>query len=594
MRAELGESVHGAPRDALLRVRDERSRRVLEAYTPLETAMRTATGMTAALLVAGLTAQVGAADINLHPEVKQLRQGSGTFTAPETLTIVVNSAIAQADANGALILQEKLAEKKIAARIVRADSAPSGQCVVMDGFGAYPLATAAMIEAPEKELPPEGYFVSVSSDRIVAGAVDRRGLVCAALTIAQLFDAKTRSAPAVSIIDWPSLSFRASHLQVPVITLQGVNILEDRLKAKPAVYEHFRTMADYIKLFDLYAQKALDGKMNAILIELNQGFRFAAYPNMALPQSVDLQALKPVIERINRYYAHAIPNFNLFAHQEHFLGVARPDLMLIKLRRVPKKAKNGYDEVFYYEPIYDPHSKEVQQIVTRCIDEAMLLFGRPRYIHIGHDECDALRFVLRKKTKEIVDLFSYSVNYLSDYVREKHGARAMIWGDMLLSTRSFGVQGRGNTPGAPIAASIGDLSKDVIICDWQYYPHTPSYPIVQTPETDKFFPTSLYFSENGFHVVGATLVFQQLPEGHKLWQEKREPHSRNFANFIRGLPRVREPGEDGKGVGLGMIVTNWYMNPVTYKFLQRDKLYGLKISCEHFWNSTPNRKRSDL
>ncbi len=513
----------------------------------------------------------------LNPYPKQVKTGQGSFTA-KNLKIVVSPAIAEADANGAVILKEKLQRKGIDARIVRENTLPDSPCVVFDGFGGYGLLKKSGVKLPEKPLPEEGYFIDVSPKRIYVGAADRRGMVYAALTLAQLFD-KQGKAPVCRIVDWPSLRMRCNMLQVPAYTVQGWNMLQWRPKKNLRLYANYKTAKDFLPILKAATQSSLDRKLNTIAIDINNVFRLMAYPKMALPESVPVEELKPIVELIRKYYADPVPLLDLFSHQEHFLAVARPDLMLVKLRQYPKKSVGKYDDMFYWEPVYDPHNPEVQKIVKASIDEVAALF-KPKYIHVGHDECSALKFVKRKKQTEIPELFAYSVNFLRDYCKNKHNARIMIWGDMLLSTRAFNCSAHGNHQGAPTWMAIRKLPKDVIIADWQYYPFTRPYPGRDKPSRTDY-PSSLYFTDNGFDVIGAT-VTKPIMNG-KLYKrfKKFADHSKNFSRYVSELPQEKTAG---KGLGAGMMLTNWYMNPVSHKMFINNRHGCLEYSAEHFWN----------
>jgi len=525
----------------------------------------------------------------LVPYPKRVVREEGAFRVTEDTIIVVGAQIDDEDANGAAILNEHIASVMGQALPVkrRADF-PSGRAIVFDGFGDYALISPPCakhgFDIP-KELPAEGYFVVVRPEHILVGARDRRGMVCAALTLGQLLTRAGGGAqiPCCSIVDYPSMPMRICHMQVPAMTVQGWNLFEWRAAQRPKVFKGFRRMKDFMPILEHMTRMALEHKMNGIMIDLCNSFRFRSYPQMALPQAVPVEDLRPIIRTAKKYYADAIPYLNLFAHQEHFLAKSRPDLMLVKLREFPKKRVTRYDDFFYWEPIYDPNNPEVRRIVTSVIDETVELF-KPKYLHIGHDECGALAFVPRKKNREITALFSGSVNFLHAHLR-KHHVRTMMWGDMLLGVRQFpSGAAHGDMQGAPTTRAINDIPKDVIIADWHYYPYARPYPDTGGPRTD--FPSSLYFSDKGFDVLGVTLVKLALTKKQRDRWRAHRAHNQNFARCVARLNPERSPS---KGRGMGMIVSHWYLNPLWLDPLRRGKAVSVLAAAEQFWNAGARR-----
>lgn len=526
----------------------------------------------------------------LVPYPRQVTPRPGVFTVRPASRILVGSQMDAADTNGVKLFNEHLAKLSGAPLPVeRAAASTASADIVFDGFGNYPLiaetAKTRGFTIPD-ELPAEGYWLCVRESGILVGASDRRGMVCAALTLEQLCrqEGNTIAVPCCDIVDYPRLDLRICQMQVPALTVQGWNLFEWRAKQDPKGHADFKTMKDGLPILEQMTRAALQLKMNAVMIDLCNVFRFESYPDMALPQAVPLADLQPTIDLCRTYYAEPIPALNLLAHQEHFLAQARPELMLVKLAEFPKKRVSRYEEFFYWEPVYDPNHPEVRRIVTAVIDETVQLF-RPRYLHIGHDECGALKFVPRKHDKEIRNLFSGSVNFLHDHLK-KHGVRTMMWGDMLLNQRMFPTgAAHGAYPGAPIAGAIDDIPRDIIITDWHYWPYTHHYP--DTGGTRKDFPSSLYFSDHGFDVVGTTLAKLAGNKKQIEARKRNRAHSRNFAAYVDNLP---EPGADaGKGAGLGMMVSHWYLGPRWLPELSDGRAASVTAAAEHFWNAGQRR-----
>ena len=525
----------------------------------------------------------------LIPYPKALTPVPGTFTISADTRIVLSPQISPDDANGVGILQEDIeAAARLQIASTQAETLPGRDVIAFDGFGSYPLIVAAcrqqVLDIPA-DLPAEGYVISIRPDRVLVGAADRRGLVCAALTLAQLWqaDGQTLKLACCDIVDYPTLEQRICHMQVPALTVQGWNLFEWRAQQDPEGQKGFETMAEHMPILEHMTRLALRQKLNAVMIDLCNVFRFESYPDMALPQAVPLAALKPIVDMCRRYYAEPIPGLNLFAHQEHFLAQARPDLMLVKLAEFPKKRVSRYEDFFYWEPVYDPNHPEVRKIVTAVLDETLELFS-PHYLHIGHDECGALAFVPRQNDKEITALFSGSVNFLHGYLKQ-HGVRTMMWSDMLLGQRMFpSGAAHGTHQGAPIAPAIGDIPKDIIITDWHYYPFTRPYPDQGGPRDD--FPSSLYFTDQGFDVIGTTLGKLALNARQVEKLARNQAHARNFTKYVAALNPEPEPAQ---GKGLGMMVSHWYLGPRWLPPLRHGRCPSIQAAAEQFWNGGARR-----
>ena len=153
-----------------------------------------------------------------------------------------------------------------------------------------------------------------------------------------------------------------------------------------------------------------------------------------------------------------------------------------------------------YEPLFEPGgwnwclaNPETQRVMRELIVEMLDVFGGPPYIHFGCDEaqpptCPECR---RRPYGELV---CEHITRLAAFAKE-HGARAMMWHDMLLDRDDPRWKGYVKC-GSKITATLADtLPRDVIICDWQY-----SYGDMK--EKRKDWPTMAYFKDKGFSVAG--------------------------------------------------------------------------------------------
>ena len=153
-----------------------------------------------------------------------------------------------------------------------------------------------------------------------------------------------------------------------------------------------------------------------------------------------------------------------------------------------------------YEPLYEPGgwnwcltNPEAQKVLRELIVELLETFDHPPYLHLGCDEAQPPTCPECRK-RPFGELVCEHITALAAFAKE-HGARAMIWHDMLLDssdTRWEGFVACGSKQTATLADT---LPRDVIICDWQY-----SYGDMK--EVRKDWPTLKHFRDKGFPVVG--------------------------------------------------------------------------------------------
>ena len=149
-----------------------------------------------------------------------------------------------------------------------------------------------------------------------------------------------------------------------------------------------------------------------------------------------------------------------------------------------------------YEPLFEPGgwnwcltNPETQKVLREIIVEMMEDFGNPPFFHLGCDEaqppsCPDCRRV------PYGELVCRHIADLAAFVKA-HGARPMIWHDMLIERGDRRWKGY-TANGSKITIKLADtLPKDVIVCDWQYGNH----------DTVRDWPTLAHLIGKGFPVV---------------------------------------------------------------------------------------------
>ena len=148
-----------------------------------------------------------------------------------------------------------------------------------------------------------------------------------------------------------------------------------------------------------------------------------------------------------------------------------------------------------YQPLFEPlggwnwclSNPEARKLIQDLIVEQLEAFGNPPYFHIGCDEAiepscpDCL-------ARPYSELFLEHIKAINETI-SSHGARTMMWHDMLLKggdPRWSGFYANGS---AQTAEGFKGFPKDIVICDWFY------------GEAKQAYPTLDYFKESGFDVL---------------------------------------------------------------------------------------------
>ncbi|MGE4300468.1 MAG: glycoside hydrolase family 20 zincin-like fold domain-containing protein [Victivallaceae bacterium] len=165
---------------------------------------------------------------------------------------------------------------------------------------------------------------------------------------------------------------------------------------------------------------------------------------------------------------------------------------------------------------YDVSNPKVYELTAAILDELFAL-GDFKYLHIGHDEVNLIaRYPHRPENikKGMKKCVMDDIMFYYDYAK-KHGARPMMWHDMIMAPGESGVAAGG--PPDNLSELRKDLPKDVVICVWRYEgSNLPEFKLLK---------------KEGFDTIGCS------------WYGKDNPES-----------LCRQMKQDG---GMGLMVTTW-------------------------------------
>jgi hypothetical protein len=293
-----------------------------------------------------------------------------------------------------------------------------------------------------RDLGDEGYILEVTPAQITASATTSRGLYYAVRTLQQLVDTRTKSVPALKIVDWPEV--------------------RDRMM----LYD-FRWDNVNVQYMKRWIRELSRLKYNQIMIFLSGDYRFEKYPFIAPPEKWTPEKLRELKEYARQYHIVLLPQLESLGHAE---GVLRHDAF--------KEMRLAKDNAYSYSPCTEKTYTLLGELYTELTKE----FDQSDLFHVGGDEVwgfeqDA-RCAGTIKQKGAKYLYAQHMNRLSALLKS-FNRRMAIWGDMLLEY-----------PGADEG-----LDRDTVIFDWDYSENKTQF---------EDFPSLRKFKDMGFKNIVAT------------------------------------------------------------------------------------------
>ena len=314
----------------------------------------------------------------------------------------------------------------------------------------------------------EAYAVKADAAGVRLAARSLAGVRWAAYVLRQLAIAKRgtfrtegRLLPTLDVSDSPLLGFRCIHLcWIP------------EMRA--------RQIERAIRLAALF-------RFNYAIIEPWGMYRSAKHPWWGWPDGKMTKAeIRRLVALGRDLGVTLIPQVNVFGHGTSARSCTLKNAIL--------------DLQPEYEPLFEPGgwnwcltNPETQRVLRDLVAELHEDFGNPPYFHLGCDEAQPPSCPECRKVP-YGELVCRHISGLAKFVADR-GARAMIWHDMLLERGDARWKGFVACGDAATATLADTLTKDVVICDWQY-----SYGDMK--ETRMDWPTMAYFKEKGFRVAG--------------------------------------------------------------------------------------------
>lgn len=323
------------------------------------------------------------------------------------------------------------------------------------------ICTAGYNDFPD--LGEYEYAISVGRNGFCMVSSGTTGLIHALVSLMQLISPRAlRSVPKQLYIpcgiikDKPVLNFRSVHLCVfPETTLDFI--------------ERSITMAGF-------------AKYSHIIIEFWGMIKFDCADFMSWNNAYTKDEIRPFIKLAKTLGMEVIPMLNHFGHASMSRVISGKHVAL----------DNDPSAALLFEPdgwtwcLSNPDTIALLKLMREELAE---LCGSGKYFHFGCDEAYSFATCDICSKKDKLKMLTDYLNYLADEAKAM-GRKPIIWGDMFLDSQKWDKKYYAlSWPEHGTHKIINNISRDLIIADWQY------------EVTDINVETAAYFKKKGFNVV---------------------------------------------------------------------------------------------
>ncbi|MHB9048430.1 MAG: family 20 glycosylhydrolase [Pirellulales bacterium] len=223
---------------------------------------------------------------------------------------------------------------------------------------------------------------------------------------------------------------------------------------------------------------------NVLILEVDYGFQFTSHPELEC-RGINKEQARKLAATCRASGIRLIPLFNCLGHQS---WAKNTSALLAKHPEFDETPDVPADNKGIYCREWCPSNPDVDKIVFDLVDELIDAFEADA-VHVGMDEVFLIgnEKCPRCKGKDVGDLFAGAVNRLHAHLAEKRGVEMLMWSDRLLDSSKFSY-GTWEASKTGSHRAIGQIPKDIIMCDWHY-------------ELRDDYPSVRYFQEQGFRVL---------------------------------------------------------------------------------------------
>jgi hypothetical protein len=242
---------------------------------------------------------------------------------------------------------------------------------------------------------PESYELHIENESVAISAADLAGLFYGCQTLGQLLeDSRDQHIPipALSIIDYPDLSYRAVHIDLK---------------------HHVDSVSYYYNIIDRLAQF----KVNAIIFEFEDKIRYRKAPIVGAANAISIEEFAALSRYAKEKNIEISPLVQGLGHASFILKHPQ----YYHLRDNPKSSWS-----------FDALNPGTYELQFSLYEDALAATPQGKYLHVGGDEVGDLGISeLAKKTgKKPFELQMIWLNKVCDFAR-KHNRTPIFWDDML-------------------------------------------------------------------------------------------------------------------------------------------------------------------
>ena len=400
-------------------------------------------------------------DIWLNPQPKKIAFTAGHFTFDDNTAIVIPDQASLRTLATARHLRNELHQDLFG----MLPPLRRGQAGEKSFFLALRKDAKLSDSAAQKEideLPPEGYYLSVTPEKVTIIGVDEPGLYYGVVTLIQLCRANLikRQAPAiggVNILDWPDLHWRM-------------------VQHYPPAHKTRKELGhDIVLLKELIKNVIAGSKMNYYAFEMKYEYEFDKYAQLSDVKSMmRADELRELADFCRQHFVEFIPMLDAGGRGENFIK-AFPEL-----RAEPS-----------YPRLVNTLHKKWHDILFNCYDDILRALPQTRYFMIRLDEWwhspkgeVTTSFQGVPKWKIFADNAVKSYEYF-----KRRNISTIMYADILLKEHNGGYP-------LNLWQAINLLPRDIIMSNWSTK-HTPD--------------STVMLHEKGFQVIDTFNQFGLVP-----------------------------------------------------------------------------------
>ena len=353
--------------------------------------------------------------VQIIPAPKSIMAGSGSFMIERRTRIVLADSTSAEDRFAA---QDFVDDLQATTNVSVSLGKGSRHDIIVGQIDLPPIAEALKrngVSAPAS-LTEEGYVIVASPDQVIVGGKTSAGTFYGLQTLKQLIRGEGAGAfvPAVKIIDWPTMRWRA---------------VSDDISRGPV------PTVDYIKK---QIRTEAYFKLNMHSFYMEHTFASAAHPLIG-PEGGSLTPaeIKELVAYARNYHVELVPEQQTFGHLHKAL----------RLEKYAELAETPYGDVL------SPQQPGTYKLIADWYKELNELFPG-QFFHIGEDETFELgegQSRNEAQAKGVGAVYFEHLNRVRDLLKP-YNRRLMFWGDIALHHPDL----------------INQIPKDMIVMNWQY------------------------------------------------------------------------------------------------------------------------------